>query len=159
VASVVPSVWAGDRDFFEATLEWYDDVDNLDNWLVADGPEPWDRIEAVEERLQHPQEITSSGAVSDIVVEDHRISFTTTAVGVPHLVKVSYFPNWQAVGADGPYRAAPSLMVVIPTESDVVIEFSNTWTENLGMLLTVAALMALAGFALWQRRAKPPIEV
>ena len=152
LATTVPSVWAGEGDFTEAALEWYDDIEHLDNWLVADGPRGWDRVVAVDDRLQRPGAITATGTVSDVVIEDDRISFTTTAIGVPHLVKVSYFPNWQATGAEGPYRAAPSLMVVVPTESEVTIEFSDTWTENLGMLLTVAAAIGLGGLFFWRRR-------
>jgi hypothetical protein len=125
-------------------LEWYDDVDNLDRWIVADGPDSWERIESLDER---GAELTgvSEGVVSDVVVDDHLISFSTEAVGVPHLVKVSYFPNWEATGAEGPYRAAPSLMVVIPTEENVVIEFNDTWAELSGKILTVAGILALIG--------------
>lgn len=130
--------------FHDMALEWYDDVDNLDRWIVADGPESWQRIENLDER---EAELTgvSEGVVSDVVVDDHLISFHTEAVGVPHLVKVSYFPNWEATGAEGPYRAAPSLMVVIPTETDVVIEFNDTWAELSGKILTVAGILALIG--------------
>ncbi|MEX2132567.1 MAG: hypothetical protein WEB67_00390 [Acidimicrobiia bacterium] len=128
--------------FHDMALEWYDDVDNLDRWIVADGPDSWQRIESLDER---EAELTgvSEGAVSDVVVDDHLISFHTEAVGVPHLVKVSYFPNWEATGAEGPYRAAPSLMVVIPTEENVVIEFNDTWAELSGKILTVAGILAL----------------
>jgi Trk-type K+ transport system membrane component len=77
------------------------------------------------------------------VVEDHQISFHTEAVGVPHLVKVSYFPNWQAEGAEGPWRATPSLMVVVPTQEDVVISFNDTWPESIGKILTVVGLIGL----------------
>jgi hypothetical protein len=130
--------------FHDMALEWYDDVDNLDRWIVADGPESWQRIESLNER---EAELTgvSEGAVTDVVVDDHLISFHTEAVGVPHLVKVSYFPNWEATGAKGPYRAAPSLMVVIPTEEDVVIEFNDTWAELSGKILSVAGILALIG--------------
>ena len=130
--------------FHDLALEWYDDVDNLDRWIVADGPDSWERIESLDER---GAELTgvSEGVVSDVVVDDHLISFSTEAVGVPHLVKVSYFPNWEATGAEGPYRAAPSLMVVIPTEENVVIEFNDTWAELSGKILTVAGLLALIG--------------
>jgi hypothetical protein len=130
--------------FHDLALEWYDDVDNLDRWIVADGPDSWERIESVDER---GAELTgvSEGVVSDVVVDDHLISFSTEAVGVPHLVKVSYFPNWEATGAEGPYRAAPSLMVVIPTEENVVIEFNDTWAELSGKILTVAGILALIG--------------
>jgi hypothetical protein len=130
--------------FHDLALEWYDDVDNLDRWIVADGPDSWERIESLDER---GAELTgvSEGVVSDVVVDDHLISFSTEAVGVPHLVKVSYFPNWEATGAEGPYRAAPSLMVVIPTEENVVIEFNDTWAELSGKILTVAGIIALIG--------------
>ena len=89
--------------------------------------------------------VAGTGVVSDIVLENHRISFRTTAVGVPHLVKVSHFPNWEATGAEGPWRAAPSLMVVIPTEEQVELNFVYTWAEQLGWLLTVGGI----GFVVW----------
>ena len=44
------------------------------------------------------------------------LSFHVDQVGVPVLVKVSYFPNWEVDGAEGPYRVAPNMMVVVPTE-------------------------------------------
>ena len=76
----------------------------------------------------------------------------TTAVGVPHLVKVSYFPNWKAKGADGPFRAAPALMVVVPTEEQVSLEFRSTWAEYLGMALSLAGLLFVVAAAIVNRR-------
>ena len=71
---------------------------------------------------------------------------------MPHLVKVSYFPNWTVEGADGPFRAAPSLMVVVPTGEQVVLEFRNTTAESFGMALTLIALVALAVYAYRRQR-------
>ncbi len=146
VAQFTPMVYEGEEDFAAVALAWYDELDTLDNWIVADGPADWERFD----ELVGPYDLgaavdTTDAVVTDIVIEDHRISFTTTAVGLPHLVKTSYFPNWEATGAEGPYRAAPSLMVVIPTEQNVSLEFARTWTENLGMALTLAAFM----FVVW----------
>lgn len=151
IATIEPAVWAGGGDFLDPTLDWYDDVENLDHWLVEEGPPEWERVETVEARLLTVDPYDGAGIVTDVVAEDHRISFTTTAVGVPHLVKVSYFPNWTAEGADGPYRAAPSLMVVVPTSEQVVLEFKNTNAENLGMALTLTAAVGLGVYA-YQRR-------
>lgn len=140
--------------FHDLSLEWYEDVENMDRWIVAGGPDEWPRIQSIEQRPDVELEVPAE-AVSDIVVDDHRISFSTEAVGVPHLVKVSYFPNWQATGADGPWRASPSLMVVVPTEEDVVIEFEDTWAETGGKVLTLGGLGALAvlgGVLVWRRR-------
>jgi hypothetical protein len=138
-------------EFVDVALDWYDDLDMLDQWVVEDGPEDWLRVtaETIGEdaiSIDYPSERTplaADGEVSDIVLEDDRISFRTTAVGVPHLVKVSYFPNWAAEGAEGPYRATPSLMVVIPTQEEVSLQFSSTWVEKAGLALTVLGIVAL----------------
>jgi hypothetical protein len=143
--------------FNDMALDWYEDKENMDRWVVADGPDEWPRIESLDQRpdveLQVPPD-----AVSDVVLDNHRISFSTKAVGVPHLVKVSYFPNWTAEGADGPWRASPSLMVVVPTQNDVVIEFRDTWAESGGKVLTlvgVGALIVIGGAISWRRRSSP----
>ncbi|HLU53283.1 MAG TPA: hypothetical protein VK011_06815 [Acidimicrobiia bacterium] len=138
--------------FNDVALEWFDDVDLLDLWVTADGPENWPRIDDLSELPRTPLPGSAEGAVTEVEVEDHRLSFTTSAVGVPHLVKVSYFPNWVAEGAEGPYHAAPSLMVVVPTDEEVVLEFRRQWPEYVGWFLTVAALGGLAGLGVRKRR-------
>lgn len=141
--------------FYDMSLEWYEDIDNMDRWVTAGGPEDWLRIDSIDERPDIELDVPDD-AVSGIEVEDHRISFDTEAVGVPHLIKVSYFPNWTAVGAEGPWRASPSLMVVVPTENHVVIEFRDTWAEGAGKVLTLGGLGSLAvigGMLAWRRRA------
>ncbi|HEX6219578.1 MAG TPA: hypothetical protein VF115_00645, partial [Acidimicrobiia bacterium] len=81
--------------FFDMALDYYVDMDDLDRWVVADGPPEWRRIGSLEERPDVELDVPDD-AVSDIIVDDHRIAFTTDAVGVPHMIKVSYFPNWTA---------------------------------------------------------------
>ena len=136
--------------FHDVMLDWFADIELLDQWVANDGPEQWRRIgPAVSDELAEARPIEQTGTVSDVVVDDHRISFTTDAIGVPHLVKVTYFPNWEAQGADGPWRAAPSLMVVVPTERDVVLEFRNQAPETSGWLLSAAAV---AGLVVWRLR-------
>jgi hypothetical protein len=156
VASMEPVVWAGEDDFVDAALEWYDDVENLDSWLVEDGPQEWRRVTSVDDRLVDQKPYASGGDVVVTTFEDHEVSFTTTAVGVPHLVKVSYFPNWTVDGADGIYRVAPSLMLVVPTQSEVTLQFENRWVENLGMALTAVTVLGLGvyGVVSWRRRRK-----
>ena len=53
------------------------------------------------------------------------MSFHVDQVGVPVLVKVSYFPNWEVDGAEGPYRVAPNFMVVVPTQNDVRLHYGR----------------------------------
>jgi hypothetical protein len=150
-----PTVTGADGEplpsFHEMALDWYEDIDNMDRWVVAGGPEDWPRIESLAERPDTVLTVPED-PVSDIVVEDHRITFSTEAVGVPHMVKVSYFPNWTATGAEGPWRATPSLMVVVPTTNEVVIEFRDTWAETLGKLLSLGGVGAFAALGVMRLR-------
>ena len=152
---VEPSVYvppAGEAevdDFNAFALDWYGTIDALDHVVVTEGP--WPQVSHVDDLVDRPTGATED-AVSDVVITDSEVSFTTQAVGVPHLVKVSFFPNWTAEGAEGPYRATPSLMVVVPTENDVVLRFRNTWAENAGNVLTVVGLGGLVWYGVRRRR-------
>jgi hypothetical protein len=58
-------------------------------------------------------------------------------------VKMSYFPNWQASGAEGPYRVAPNFMVVVPTDTHVELTYGRTSVEWLSYALTLLGIMGL----------------
>ena len=71
------------------------------------------------------------------------VSFRTDRVGEPHIVKVSWFPNWKAEGAEGPWMLSPGLMVVVPTQPEVRLRYQDTPVDLTGKALTVAGVGAL----------------
>ena len=90
---------------------------------AAGGPAGWARVPATDTRPPAVPEPTT--VVSDVAQTDSSVSFHVDRVGTPVEVKVSYFPNWQATGADGPWRVAPNLMVVVPTSHDVTLDYGS----------------------------------
>ncbi len=84
--------------------------------------------------------------VSDIVIDEQELSFHVDQVGVPVLVKVSYFPNWTAHGADGPYRIAPNLMVVVPTSEHVSLTFDRSSSDLVFYAFTLLGIALLVFF-------------
>jgi hypothetical protein len=101
---------------------------------VAEGDDP-------EERPARPVR------VSDIATGTDRISFRVDRPGTPVLVKTSYFPNWEASGADGPWRVAPNLMVVVPTEEEVELTYGTTGVDVLAWLVTLAGVVGVIALA------------
>jgi hypothetical protein len=87
--------------------------------------------------------------VSDVVMDEQDISFHVDQVGVPVLVKVSYFPNWTAHGAEGPYRIAPNMMVVIPTSNDVRLTFDRSTSDLFFYALTGIGILLLIASRIW----------
>jgi hypothetical protein len=92
--------------------------------------------------------------VSDVSQADGSISFHVDRVGTPVEVRVSYFPNWEATGADGPWRVAPNLMVVVPTSHDVTLHYASSASDKLGELISLVALLAAVALAVAGRRSR-----
>ncbi len=78
--------------------------------------------------------------VSDVEMNQQDLSFRVDQVGVPVLVRVSYFPNWKAEGAEGPYRIAPNFMVVVPTDNEVRLSYERSGSDLFFYLLTLAGI-------------------
>lgn len=156
-ANRVPTVMDG--PFGPAAEAWFNRDLRLDEWLVQDGPADWPRRSGDPADWPPAERIeVEAGGVSDVDAGDDWVEFRTAAVGVPHLVRVSMFPNWTAVGADGPWLAAPSLMVVVPRQERVRLEFRTTPVEWLGWLTTAVGVVWLIAFQIRGRRRGFPAE-
>lgn len=134
-----PVVYAAD-DWFDGATRWFSGGD-LQVPLMMEGPREWARAGDPNELPATP--IHQTGGVVAATVDNETIRFSTEAIGQPHWVKTSYFPNWKAEGAEGPYRGAPSLMMVVPTQADVTLTYTRTWAEWLGIALTVLGIAIL----------------
>ncbi|HVC14257.1 MAG TPA: hypothetical protein VND62_05295 [Acidimicrobiales bacterium] len=139
------------------SLRWYLDPSAWGTELLADGPARWPHIGAAG-AADPPSVPIAPTRVSHVRVRAQGVSFHVSSVGAPVLVKVSYFPNWHAHGARGPWRATPNLMVVVPTAHHVVLTYGTTRVTQAGDLATLvgaAALVALLVVWLVRRRREP----
>jgi uncharacterized membrane protein len=79
--------------------------------------------------------------VSDVKIKQESLSFTVDRIGAPVLVKVSYFPNWQVRGASRVYRAAPNMMVVVPTEKNVTLSYEPSQLDRSSYAITLFGIV------------------
>jgi hypothetical protein len=82
--------------------------------------------------------------ISNTVLEDEAIRFSVDRVGVPVLVRMSYFPNWKVENAEGPFRVAPNMMIVIPTGNEVRLHYGYSLIDFFAYFMTflgVATMM------------------
>lgn len=150
-ATSLPVVYEG-GDFDRAARQWFQREGRMNEWLVEAGPSEWPRATGQPGEWPPAPAVADRGQVTAITQEGRTVRFQTSAVGVPHLVRVSFFPNWRADGAQGPYRAAPSFMVVVPTQEAVTLRFGDTWVEWAGRILSLLAVgwLSIPGLRRWR---------
>jgi len=156
--------------FMAPPVAWFIDPTLWDVMITADGPADWQRVQVNDEGdVQYPTDSYAApevrevrpAQVSNIQMDEDGISFDVDRTGTPVLVKVSYFPNWVADGAEGPYRVAPNLMVVVPTDGHVELHYGRggiiTWGAYGLTLLGIVLLIALIrlGPMRFRDRARP----
>jgi tetratricopeptide (TPR) repeat protein len=136
--------WVG--DFFQ----WYKAADRLDILMV---PEAYVKSRLDRDALSvtisslmeldslKPVPLQREGLNVHTSLEPMGIRFTTSGIGVPHLIKVSYFPNWTVQGAEGVYPVSPHLMLVIPREKEVVLTYGRSLWDHVGMVITLGTLL------------------
>ena len=149
----------GDRDesgrFNGPSIQWFQNPARWDVQWSLGGPDgwqhiQWDELEQDIARGDVPAARPVTPAkVTHVKAGDESIEFDVDRVGSPVLVKTSYFPNWKVDGAEGPWRVAPNLMVVVPTDKHVVMSYGNTPIDWLGDALTLLGLVALVLLARW----------
>ncbi len=141
----------------ELGTSWFQNEDEWAAMPAMDGPAQWQHIDVqIDYTRRVGEKPRDPGRRVDIVVPadtikrvtfpeievtnyhlgEQDVSFDVSQIGVPVLVKISYFPNWEVDGADGPYRVAPNLMVVIPTSKHVRLHYEASTSDEIAYLLT-----------------------
>jgi 6-pyruvoyl-tetrahydropterin synthase related domain len=148
--------------WLDVEVDQYNSPDQYPQTLVWSGPKAWSTMQA---KVCKPMGVRAFGAnvtkdtvtarkplqlvvVSNIKKNNVDISFTVDRIGVPVVVKTSFFPNWTAQGAKGPYRSMPNFMVVIPTSKNVKLHYGYSGADKVGYLATFTAI---AGVVLLHR--------
>ncbi|MEY3656391.1 MAG: hypothetical protein RL114_749 [Actinomycetota bacterium] len=158
IQPVVVNQRSGDRRerWLEIGTSYFQHAEEWNALPVADGPESWQRVDVkpdLDRKIGEegepgrqvdvvvPQQAITETAVeptkvSNIKIGTESVSFSVNKVGTPVLIKVSYFPNWQVTGAKAVYRAAPNMMVVVPTEKNVRLSYEPSKLDRSAYLLT-----------------------
>lgn len=147
--SHAPVVWSGMRggksSWLQYSVAWYDQPSTWDVFRAQSGPSSWHRIAPGGAAPAEPT--LPRTKVSHVKVGTDTVSFTASKLGVPTLVKVSYFPNWHAVGALGPYRVTPNLMVVVPTSHHVSLVYENSTLDSVTKAISLVVLVGVVVIA------------
>jgi len=154
--AVLTGVGQGQSGWLAPSEAWYDDPSRWDVELAAGGPSSWPRVASGQ---RTPTVAVTPTRVTDVSETTDTISFHVGRTGAPVLVKTSYFPNWRASGAEGPWRVTPNLMVVVPTSHTVTLTYGGSTVGTMGLVATGGGVLLLVvGYVGARRRRsrRPP---
>ena len=142
--------------WLEVGTSWFQHPDIWQTPIADRGPESWQKVDVEIDLALREGEPDSSNrrvdvvrpssvvqsvpldpiVVSDVKIDQESVEFSVDKIGIPVLVRVSYFPNWKVEGATGPYRVAPNMMVVVPTSSSIKLHYGWTFIDYFAYTLT-----------------------
>jgi hypothetical protein len=161
--------------WLEVGTSWFQQPETWTTPIADDGPSEWQRIDVVVDESKREGEPNSNNrrvdvvnpataltpvplepvVISNVNIGEESVRFSVDKIGVPVLVRVSYFPNWKVDGATGPYRVAPNMMVVIPTSTNVNMHYGWNMIDYVAYLLSFAGI---AWIVVTRRRSKQTAE-
>ena len=105
-----------------------------------------------------PAPITG-GAIRLLSMDRERLVFETSAVGQPHIIRMSYHPKWKSVSGEPVFLAEPAFMLIIPQQSRVELQYGATTADHVGVGLTLIGLVALVLLVIFPRLSSGPVIV
>ncbi len=119
--------------------ESYENFQNLSSQRI---------IEISSSSPQLQKSMSGEVGISDLTITSERIAFSTDRPNELHLIKVSYFPNWEIVNGEGPYRISPSFMAVVPYSENVEINFAKTKLESFSFYIALFSLLSFVSLSI-----------
>ena len=76
-------------------------------------------------------------SITEENVQNFKIQFKTKEIGKPHIINITYSPNFKAKNGDKIYPVSPGFMMIIPSEEGVVINYGRNIYEIIGLIITL----------------------
>lgn len=113
---------------------------------------------ASDQEWQAPAQ-TGSGEVRILRMDRERLVFETSAVGRPHIVRMTYHPKWKSLTGEPIFLTEPAFMLIVPGQSRVELRYESIGPDLIGAGLTLLGIAGIALLALFPRVSPGPVMV
>ena len=87
-------------------------------------------------------------AIEVVEQSDYAIEFKTSSPGIPHIIKMTWYPNWKAETGEQVHMITPCFMMVIPKNTTVRLVYGRTGADIAGLSVSSAGLILLLALPL-----------
>ncbi len=150
-------------------------VDILDGPFEIKSRERWMNSAFRRFRLSHPYSMrevylspdqewqaaaqATGGEVRILSMDRERLVFETSAVGQPHIIRMTYHPKWKSVTGEPVFLTEPAFMLIIPDQSRVDLQYAPVTADRVGIGLTLAGLVGLVLMVILPVSSSVPVSV
>lgn len=131
-------------DWKATAYEWFKKEYAIDVHLVFN-PALKSKLQTANDLYDLPRTKIEGECSIEEYVYNEEVRFTTTCVGKPHIIKISYYPNWHVDGADEVYLVSPSFMLVYPTQENVRLYYGKGFMNIVSEGLSYAGVILVVG--------------
>ena len=85
----------------------------------------------------------ASGDVRLIEMERERLVFETTAVGQPHVIRMTYNPKWKSVNGEPVFLTEPAFMLIVPQQTRVELRYERDRPDYIGIVFSLVGIAGL----------------
>ncbi len=101
----------------------------------------------------------TGGDIRILSMDRERLVFETSAVGQPHIIRMTYHPKWKSVTGEPIFLTEPAFMLIIPEQFRVDLRYATVTADRVGVGLTLLGLVALVLLVFFPRTAPGPVLV
>jgi hypothetical protein len=135
-------VFAKKEKWKDVSLKWFKS-DFIDVPIVFTNEKRENSIERLENINKIP--LNANCSIEENV-SNEEIKIRTNCIGIPLLVKVSYFPNWKVEGANKIYLTSPAFVVIYPNSENVRIYYRVDVIDIFGIIITIIGAILLIAY-------------
>ncbi len=146
-----PTFYTGAEDWKKVSFDWFNNPDSLDQPIIFKA----DKKDAVKSEISSVPLNQNCNITESLSA--NTIKFKTSCLGLPHIIKISYFPAWGVEGASKIYLVSPSFMLVYPEKEEVTLKFGSGGIAKLLSKLPLISLLTFFGILFMNTKKKNPL--
>jgi hypothetical protein len=135
-----------DKNWLNKSIEWFKGSSFTSPIVFAFNNSETKYLSGLSSGFTQDHNLITKNTLSNVKSGRDYFEFDTKAIGVPHIVKITYFPTWHVSGAKGPFLVSPCYMMVVPTQAHVKLYFTYGPWDWTGFILTGFGLIYIVYF-------------
>lgn len=131
------------KEWKSSAADWFRHLDKRKYYFTYNGSDRHQDLKEIPEDYKLQNLVN---CINNEKMTSQTFSFQTKCLNKPHIIKISYFPDWKVKGAKKIYLVSPGFMLIYPTAEKVEFYYDKTNLNVIANVLSIAGSLVLLFF-------------